>query len=392
MTIRDVKKKVDGEGGEVALSGHYFQTAAKAAPLTVGELAKLRTEERTDLLVKFVSDERFICPIGVKMARSQAIQFNLLSGDLGKPVIHQLAKSVTYLQDKKAGAVIIMPPKEPTSFRQLSQMVAQIHGDLAIAAMLAGEFDLNSLTSIIAQLKSENGSKKGLSALVQDNSGKIPYLRLNSIVRADLVNLAKTSSKGAEEILSSFGRKLVIQQPNGLPIIGNQNDPQGALQIITMSPFYHQSRQKDFPASLKDLVIPHGRYAPVTCLVVNYVTEVMRHKSETQDGYNAKLKLANHTALYNRYSHKAHRYEPSDVICPEYRVIVNKPDWQYAGVFGLVEQALSVSESGSNNQQESELNTEDLLRTLNANMLRLSLMLTRVEMLKNRQKEPNDDK
>lgn len=234
------------------------QTPVDDAPVLPGAGAAWST--RKQLLYQHLTKQRYICDVGRDYARNDSLMTTELPHEQGdhqsyehiSPPIHDLLR-------KGAGSVVIILPKEPVSYEALRLLVRRYHADIVTAVLVAAIRD--NVGSSEKLLEKDPGKKMALDAIRADDV--VARIGLHSTANIHMT----LAIRGEVE-------KILGKSPNAVPMYGDR-----ALFTIVLSSMFQDEHEQIRAAARESYGvpnIPHQRYSPVTCLVVNWHDEIMR--------------------------------------------------------------------------------------------------------------------
>ena len=252
-----------------------LNTLALAAPQSVSGHWSPRKRE----LYTYLSQEGYVCDVGRDYARSGIlIVTELQKGQTDLETYEQITAGVRELLGKASGGLVVILPEEPKSYQELKTMNEKRHADIVTAIVATDIFDhREKIERLLAKLR-EQPERHGEI----DTAESIRQKRLSAIEAPILIHqLFQSTSliqgyptRDALPIIRKEVERILQANPNTLPIYGDRG-----LFTITLSSVFRDKDEEERAQARAYFGIenlPHQRYSPVSCLVVNWHDEIVR--------------------------------------------------------------------------------------------------------------------
>lgn len=271
-------------------------------------------DRRLEALHAFIGDSDFICKIGTIHERTgQLIYSKLTPPDENNSLLSQLRGDTGQFLEKASGAWVIPFPVEPDSHEELCALSREL-----LAAVVSATCS-NHLSGSIDETAVFSPARERIQLTPSQESSAIDSKAFTMLVSNRMAGRSFQSAGGSDRALQEVALELVDLFPNIAPT----PIPERSLQLVVMSPLYHQDRSPHPDAPLlKAHDIPHPRYLPATALVVSFMDEVAEARGlpAGQQTYENVTRLG---SAYNRHAAPGHDYRSNQILAPAYHIPVD---------------------------------------------------------------------
>ncbi len=244
-----------------------------------------QSSERSQQLLQFIGDKGYVCDIGSQQAREQQLTVVELGTDSSnEDRFEKIRRGLRTFLEKQTGGLVIVPSNEPREYEELAEQHADITTDLMTATFLeelelrgdaveqaASELLATNRNAVIHIFESEQydtDESAGLQGLAAEQV--VAYL------------LGKDQWKGSSHPETpQHIREAVLQRLDLDPETVPMSSRGGGLFTIALSPVFSDQESKEALRAVARAFYavenrPHPRFSPVTCLVTNFYSEILR--------------------------------------------------------------------------------------------------------------------
>lgn len=225
----------------------------------------------------YVGQPSYVCSIGASMARQGRLPlFEMPEAVEGRAEVARDAIR-ELLMSGRGSAVGIIYPLEPESYEELQALHADVHATVFATAVAESAIVANRQGNFRLPRPGKDVPRALLPLLANAvrQQYKAPFIAFEGtrMIQAMGVAVAADPYQSFEDIRDASAALLAID-PNIAPGVDNN-----ALQAIVLSPQFTGDSSEEIRALLRQINmppdLPHGRYAPVTAMVLNYHADVM---------------------------------------------------------------------------------------------------------------------
>ena len=305
-------------------------------------------QNRKALLQDFIGRSDFICQIGAAQQRRAQIDFTILKeGDAARGLGEQLRVPLDSYFKKGNGATIFQLPSEPSDYDELERIKESVFAALLGETLTYGrgpadilslrardveiqrEFDENSTKEpeVVSELI-KSGYRlqevhKPISISFEAFTGA--YLLERHFMRQQRESLAPVSHESLLEFASVFASEVPNARPSVLTKNSKGEHIERTIFPIVMSPLFHQMHNTSIQELLgakggesqhpvlDEYEIAHPRFAPTSCLVLNYDDEVRKMKTKTACPKTAARTIVK-SQFYNHHAFNDMMYSADSVL------------------------------------------------------------------------------
>lgn len=232
--------------------------------------------DRASALRDYVQRPDYVCSIGSRLVRQGRFPlFEMPEEVEGHQAVARDAIRAL-LQLGRGSAVGVLYPSEPASYEELQTLHRTVHATVFAAAVAESALTAYKQRTFRLPRRGQHVQPEQLPTLARSvrQQNPAPFIAMEGIrVIADMGIPVQEDPYASFENIRAAVAALLSVDPNIAPGVDNQ-----PLQAIVLSPQYvgdatQEIQQLLATAGLPN--VPHGRFAPVTAMVLNFHADVM---------------------------------------------------------------------------------------------------------------------